>query len=173
MRIFPVEGYKIIHLDAGTFMWVAVTRFAATADDDRATLATLIASPGYADDCISPPELTPKTIDQFSVHGRWWLTAITIDRFMPITADAAFDRIRVWANDQAWTDPDYRQPPDVFERLETVREVLRSGTVYTLANPSEEHEHEYGWVVGGMGFHEFVVIDRDREIVSVIVAADD
>lgn len=173
MGALPVVGHELIHLDRGTSMWVATTRFAAPEADDLATIAALVASPGYADDYISPPGLTPDSIDEASVHGRWWLTAITVDGFTPTTADAAIERIRTWVDDQPWTDPDYRQPPDVFERLEIAFDALRSGTIYALANPGDEHEHEYGMAVGSMGFHEFVVIDRVQRIVSVIVAADD
>ncbi|MFJ4253521.1 hypothetical protein [Microbacterium sp. NPDC090003] len=154
-------------------MWVAITQFAAPAADDRTTLAALIASPKFADDYITPPELTPDSISQFSVHGRWWLTAITVDGFLPVSQDTAIERIRTWADDQEWSVPDYRQPPEVFERLEKAFDVLRSGVVYALSNPDDEHEHEYGMVLGRGGYLEFVVIDRERDIVSVIVAADD
>jgi hypothetical protein len=34
-------------------------------------------------------------------------------------------------------------------------------------------EHEWGWVVGQGGFHEFVAIDRPAERLRLIVASDD
>jgi hypothetical protein len=47
------------------------------------------------------------------------------------------------------------------------------GDLYKLDNPGAEDEHEYGYVTGDMGFHEFVVIDRNTCSTHVIVASDD
>ena len=75
--------------------------------------------------------------------------------------------------DRDWVDPHYRQPPEVQARLQKVYTLLRSGNLYRLTNPSCEHEHEYGWVTGKLGFHEFVVIDRPGRVIHLVVASDD
>ena len=55
----------------------------------------------------------------------------------------------------------------------TVFDLLPVGKVYTLSNPGDDAMHDYGAVTGGLGFHEFVVIDRANGTVHVVVASDD
>jgi hypothetical protein len=166
-------GSGTVHLGEGTFMWVQLTHFAIeAAQDDRALLASLIASPGYAHDYASPFDPAAVVIEP-AVHGRWQRASIHPERFTPWTAPAAESLIQGWADDQDWTDPDFRQPSDVQRRLQDVYLLLRSGALYKLDNPGTEDEHEYGLVTGGMGFHEFVVIDRSNGSVHVVVATDD
>ena len=71
MGALPVVGHELIHLDRGTSTWVAIIRFAAPEADDLATIAALIASPGYADDYISPPNSrrTPSTKPRYTGDG--------------------------------------------------------------------------------------------------------
>lgn len=163
----------IVHMDRGAFMWIQLTHFAVETDqDDRSLLASLIASPAYAHDYASPFDAAA-AVTEPAVHGRWWRSSIHPERFMPWTASDAESLIQDWADDQDWTDPGFRQPPAVQRRLQDVYALLRSGDLYKLDNPGAEDEHEYGAVTGGMGFHEFVVIDRDRRTVHVVVASDD
>ena len=83
----------------------------------------------------------------------------------PWTAPNAQELIQDWADNQNWTDPDFRQPPQVQQRLQDVCALLRSGDLYKLDNPAAEHD--WGWVVGTKGFHEFVVIDRSKHRVHL------
>jgi len=78
-----------------------------------------------------------------------------------------------WANEQDWTEPDFRQPPEVLQRLEAVVALPGSGPVYKLRNPGRDAEHDYGAVTGNMGFHEFAVIERPNATLHLIVASDD
>jgi hypothetical protein len=163
----------IVHMDKLTFMWVQLTHFSFDiADEDREVLEQLVENDAYAHDYASPFPSHPQPLDT-RIHGRWNLCAIAADRFQPIAPDAAIELLEQWANDQEWTDPGYSQPPEVMERLEPVHRLLRSGTVLQLDNPNDESMHEYGFVTGGMGFHEFVVIDRNTGSLHVIVASDD
>ena len=66
----------------------------------------------------------------------------------------------LWADNQNWTDPDFRQPPEVRQRLQDVYALFRSGDLYKLDNPAAEHD--WGWVVGIKNFHEFVLVDRSK-----------
>lgn len=169
----PLVGSDVVHLDRNTFMWVQMTHFAIDVDqDDPAILASLIESPEYGHDYASP---FPSETAPFGrpIHARWVLSAISVDRFEPSTAGRAEADLQRWANDQDWTEPDYRQPPEVMQRLRSVYSLLRSGYIYKLRNPGREAEHDYGSVTGGMGFHEFIVIDRSNDTLHVIVASDD
>ena len=168
----PVIGADIVHLDKNTFMWVQLTHFGEAPEGDMSAIAALIVSPGYAHDYASPFHVEQQPVEP-PVHGRWWLSAIEAGRFEPTTAAEAEERIRSWVDDQDWIDPSYRQPPDVLRRLQTVFDLLRGGKVYTLSNPGDDAIHDYGAVTGGLGFHEFVVIDRASGTVHVVVASDD
>ncbi|MDT4893698.1 MAG: hypothetical protein QOE97_2733 [Pseudonocardiales bacterium] len=70
-------------------------------------------------------------------------------------------------------DAGFTQPLEVQRRLSDVYALLRSGRVYELDNPPAECEHDYGWVMGGAGFHEFAVIDGTGHTASLVVTCDD
>lgn len=72
-----------------------------------------------------------------------------------------------------WTNPEFSQPADAIQRLGTIYSILDSGPVLKLRNPPREDEHDYGFVTGSLGFHEFIVIDRILRTLHVIVASDD
>lgn len=166
-------GSEIIHMDKGTYMWIQLTRFAIeTTQSNRSLLASLIASPGYAHDYASP-FAADATVIEPALHGRWWRSSIHSESFMPWTATDAETLLQSWADNQDWTEPGFRQPPAVQERLWEVYTILRSGYLFKLDNPGAQDEHEYGFVTGDMGFHEFVVIDRSNRRLHVVVASDD
>lgn len=171
----PFVGDDIVHLGSGTFMWVQLTHFLIDPDqDDQSILESLIESPGYQHDYASPfPSRGGSEPRAWGIHGRWRIDAIHPDLFEPSTAEAAKAEINVWANDQDWTDPEYSQPADAIQRLETIYSLLGSGPVLKLRNPPREAEHDYGFVTGSLGFHEFIVIDRILRTLHVIVASDD
>lgn len=171
--VLQLVGSDIVHLDKNTFMWVQMTHFAIDVDqEDAEILASLISSPDYAHDYASP---FPSASAPFGkpIHGRWVLDAINVGRFEATTADRAEADLHSWANEQEWTDPGYPQPPDVMHRLQALYSLLRTGDVYKLHNPGSEAEHDYGFVTGGTGFHEFIVIDRGTRTLHVLVASDD
>jgi hypothetical protein len=166
-------GSDIVHMSKGTFMWIQLTHFAIeTAQDDGSLLASLVASAGYAHDYASPFD-AGAVVTEPAIHGRWWRSSIHAELFKPWTATNAQSLLRSWADEQEWTDPGFRQPPAVQGRLQDVYALLQSGVLYKLDNPGVENEHEYGFVTGGMGFHEFVVIDRSSRSVHLVVASDD
>lgn len=166
-------GFEVVHMDRGTFMWIQLTHFAVKeAQDDCSLLTSLVASDGYAHDYASPFD-GEASVSEPAIHGRWWRSSIHADAFEAWAAGDAASLLQSWADNQDWTDPDFRQPPPVQEQLKEVYALLRTGELYKLVNPGSEYEHEYGFVTGQLGFHEFVVIDRSRHLVHVVVASDD
>jgi hypothetical protein len=164
-------GSDLVHMDEHTYMWIDLMHFLyETAQDDRSLLASLIASPAYAHGYASPFD-PAEVVTEPAVHGRWWRDSIHPELFTPWTASNAQALIQDWADNQNWTHPGFRQPPAVQQRLQDVYALLRSGDLYKLDNPAAEHD--WGWVVGTKGFHEFVVIDRSKHRVHVVVTADD
>lgn len=168
-----LAGSAFVPMDEGTRMWIQLTHFDIKPEqDDRALLASLIASPGYAHDYASPFD-DAAVITEPAVHGRWWRGSIRPELFASWMAPEAEFVIRDWADNQDWTDPGFRQPSAVQQRLQEVCALLHTDDLYKLDNPGAEDEHEYGAVTGTMGFHEFVVIDRSTLSLHVVVASDD
>ncbi|NWL10443.1 hypothetical protein DM793_03885 [Paenarthrobacter nitroguajacolicus] len=154
-------------------MWVQLTHFLIDPDqDNRSILESLIESPGYQHDYASPFPPAAE-VRARGIHGRWRIDAIHPGLFEPSTAETAKAEIDTWANDQDWTDPEYSQPPDAIQRMGTIYSILDSGPVLKLCNPPREDEHDYGFVTGSLGFHEFIVLDRVLRTLHVIVASDD
>lgn len=171
--VLELVGSDVVHLDKNTFMWFQMSHFAIDVDqDDDEILASLLGSPAYAHDYASPFPSASEAFDK-TIHGRWVLKAIKIGRFETTTADRAEVDLERWANEQDWTDPGYRQPPDVMHRLRAAYSLLGRGELYKLRNPGPEAEHASGAVTGTMGFYEFIVIDRSSATLHVIVASDD
>jgi hypothetical protein len=162
-----------VPLADGTYMWLQVAKFTIeNTGSDHDVISAVIHSPEYAYDYASPFE-TRGGITEPGLHGRWWRDRLSADLFMGCSPDDARDVIDAWATDQEWTDPEFKQPTAVLEALDDLYTLLRAGDVYQLRNPDLEHEHEYGWVTGAGGFHEFVVINRAEHQVTLIVATDD
>ncbi|MCM3656864.1 hypothetical protein M3147_06310 [Agromyces mediolanus] len=63
---------------------------------------------------------------------------------------------------------------DVSKSDSELLELLISSPGYghRLRNP-DEFRHEYSWVTGALGFHEFVAIDRRSGVLHLVVACDD
>jgi hypothetical protein len=65
-------------------------------------------------------------------------------------------------------------PPQAQAGLESqVFPLLSCDAVYRLADLREAAEHDWVWVVGTSGFHEFLAVDRTTERLRLIVASDD
>ena len=147
-----VVGSDLVHMDEGTFMWIQLTHFAIeTAEDDRSLLASLIASPTYAQDYTGSFDAAAVVADEPAVHGRWWRSSIHPEVFTPWSASNAESLIQDWMGNWIY-DLDYRPPPAVQRRLQDVCDLLRSGDLYKLDNPRAEDEW-YGSPTGGMGCH--------------------
>lgn len=154
----------MVHLDDGTYAWVSIRRFrvADVEEDDRALLDALIAHPEYRDD-YAGGGADPTN----EIHGPYRLGAITPETFEVSSSDEARRVI------QEWADEDEPQSLQTQDRLRQIVYPLLRGTIYRLPDLRAHAEHEWGWVVGLRGFHEFVVIDRGDRTLALVVASDD
>jgi hypothetical protein len=169
----PLRFTGARHLPMGdnTFMWIQVTSYDFTGESDEALLTAMIGSEQYAYDYASPFD-GHATHENEAVHGRWFRDRVKPERFRRCSVVEAAEVIRAWSED-GWVEPDYRLPQEALDHLAAVQERFSQGALYRLDNPGEDDEHEYGFVTGAEGFHEFVVIDRAASTLDLIVATDD
>lgn len=98
-------------------MWVQLTEFAVDPSlDDRAVLAALVESPGYAHDYASPFDHNA-LVTEPAVHGRWWRSSIGSELFEPCAAEKAAEVLQDWADDQDWVDPTERRSGQPFHAV--------------------------------------------------------
>lgn len=146
--------------------WVVIKLFTIPADaNDRDILALLIQHLRYRDSYATQNFQDAKTI-----HGPYWLNAITPEAFSTVSAEDAEALLRTWA--------EYQAPLPVARREEMERELyprIRGATTrYQLADLRDTAEHDWGSSVGSdSGFHEFVLIDRRAGSAALVVASDD
>jgi hypothetical protein len=108
--------------------------------------------------------------DMETIHGPYWLYAITPEVFSPASADDAEVLIRTWA--------EYAAPLPAARREEMEQKLyprIRNATsCYQLPDLRETAQHEWGSSVGSItGFFEFVLVDRHTNSVALVVASDD
>jgi len=157
-----------------TRQWVDIKLFRLPADvDDRAALALMIAHVRYRDSYAFSTFEDAKTI-----HGPYWLSAITAETFTVVDAGDVDAAIRHWAEHviRDWDDNFVSWPQAQREALE--REVYarthRATVIYRLPDIRATAQHDWGYVVGmEAGFHEVVVIDRVAGELALVVASDD
>lgn len=160
------EGKVFINFRNHTYQWVSIKLFALPADtDDHAVLALLIRHVRYRDSYGGTGDRDMETI-----HGPYWLYAITPEVFSPVSAPDTEALLRTWA--------EYAAPLPDGRREELERELyprIRSATSrYQLPDLRDIAEHDWGSSVGSLtGFFEFVLIDRQAGSVALVVAGDD
>jgi hypothetical protein len=146
--------------------WVVVKLFPLPANtDDREVLQLLIRHVRYRDSYARSEFKDAETI-----HGPYWLNAITPESFAPVSAADAETLIRTWAEYSVpLTDGDRAaMETEVYPRIRD------AASRYQLADLRETAEHEWGSSVGSAtGFYEFVLIDRQTSRVALVVASDD
>jgi hypothetical protein len=150
---------------AVTRHWVSIKVFDLPADvDDRAALALMIAHVRYRDSYAGTGDK-----DMGTIHGPYWLSAINPDAFVVADPAATDTMIRTWAEYYApWPETD-REAMD----REVYSRVAAATVIYQLPNIRATAQHDWGEVVGGDGFHEFVAINRATAELALIVASDD
>lgn len=146
--------------------WVLMKLFSLPADaDDHTVLELLIRHERYRDSYAAPDFKDSKTI-----HGPYWLSAITPESFSPVSAEDAEAFLRTWA-EYAARLPDARRQEmetEVYPRIQNAT------SRYQLTDLRDTAQHDWGYVVGSAsGFHEFVLIDRQTDSVALLVASDD
>lgn len=160
------EGKVFINFRNHTYQWVSIKLFALSADaDDHEVLALLIRHVRYRDSYGGTGDKDMETI-----HGPYWLHAITPEVFSPVSAPDAEALLRTWA--------EYAAPLPETRRDEMERELyprIRNATSrYQLPDLRDIAQHDWGSSVGSVtGFFEFVLIDRPARSVALVVASDD
>ena len=145
--------------------WVLIKLFALPPDlEDEVVLALLIRHVRYRDSYAAPDFQDAKTI-----HGPYWLKAISPSVFCPVSTADAEALIRTWAN---YTVPLTGDDRAAIER-EVYRRIQEATSRYVLPDMRGTAQHDWGYVVGTDGFHEFVLIDRASNQVALLVASDD
>ncbi len=145
--------------------WVSIKLFAVAAGtDDDDVLASLIHHVRYRDS-YAASEFT----DAETIHGPYWLTAITPKAFEPASGSDAEALLRTWAQ--------YSVPLTDVDRAAMEREVYPriadATSSYQLPDLRDIAQHDSGQTVGVDGFREFVLIDRRINVVALLVASDD
>lgn len=160
-------GHDLVHMDEHTYSWVDIKRFAfegpASVHD---VLAALIGHEQYGDDYAGGDVGRAKVI-----HGRYVLSDIRVESFKASSAEEATRVIAEWADRVNGPNGPGVASSEVRARLDAeVFPLLAAGEVLRFEGAAE---HEWGWVVGGNGFHEYVVIGTEDGTVSLVVASDD
>ena len=109
----------------------------------------------------------------FGTAGGGCGTSARISSFRaPLTKPAQL--LTRWATEQDWSDSGFVVSDTAWGGLAEVFGWFESATsLYRLVDPGTAHEHNYGFVIGACGFHEFVAIDRANHLVRLVVATDD
>jgi hypothetical protein len=145
--------------------WVSIKLFELPPDaDDHAVLALLIHHLRYRDSYAAPEFKDAETI-----HGPYWLDAITPEVFSPMSAADAEALIRTWAD---YTVPLTDDDREAMER-EVYPRITGATSRYQLPDLRDTAQHDWGYVVGSDGFYEFVLINRHTKNVALLVASDD
>jgi len=156
-------------MDEGLYSWVDIKRFTIEMDgSDEDLLAALLADRQYRDTYAESYETEPAEQDAPFVHGPYWLHAIQPTTFQPTDPASAREKIQKWAD-----DPEPPTPATQALLDGKVFPLLSATALYRLPDLRPDGQHDWGGVVGVMGFHEFVAIERPARSLVLIVAADD
>jgi len=162
------EHEQLVHLDKGTYHWVSLKQFRIDPSlADKDLLRALINHSAYHDDYAGQDAIDQ---DHHSLHGPYRLECIAPDTFRPARAAISESLLQAWAEEAS----DRSISPQVQQALDrAVYSLLSDDSLYQLPDLRPDAEHDWGWVVGREAFHEYVAIDRRRELLTLIVAADD
>jgi hypothetical protein len=160
------QDHQVVHLARGKYQWIDLKHFHIDLNrNDGGLLAALIGHDQYHDHYAGEDAIEQH---HHALHGPYRLEMITPNTFQPSTGREATQVIESWAN---------RLGPESLESQAQLKSLVlplfNTGTVYRLPDIRLTAEHEWGWVVGQSGFHKFVVIDRERVRLTLLVASDD
>jgi hypothetical protein len=161
-------GQSAFSLDEGTWAWVMLTVFAA--EPKAATpdlLRALLAESTYQDDYVGSGPGAP-------AHGPYRLECLSAESFAPVSPEEARSVIQDWAVELA----DWANDAPVSEKLQTrldrqVYSLFDGAEVLRLPEPGPKETHDFAWILGIHGYHEFLAIDRTSRRLTVVVATDD
>lgn len=145
------------------FRWVELKSFHFPRDSqDPGLLAAVIAHEQFRDDYAGGG------VDPGGTrHGPYWLQEVEPGDYQPITRGEATQLLSEWANQHGGL------PGSLADALEaTLFATVKSASrLYRLPDLGRDAFHDWGGV--HIDFHEFVAIDDDRQILTLLVATDD
>ncbi|MEE1822222.1 hypothetical protein PUR61_08440 [Streptomyces sp. BE20] len=145
------------------YRWVDVKSFRFPQGiQDSELLAALVAHEQFRDDYAGGG------VDPAGMHhGPYWLKHVTAHAYRPVASAEALCTLRSWAGQHGSI------PVSLEETLaSTVHALIDSATnCYHLQDRGRQEFHDWGGV--HIDFHEYVVIDQDRTMLTLLVAADD
>ncbi|MFC8453847.1 hypothetical protein [Kitasatospora sp. NPDC057223] len=100
-------------------------------------------------------------------HGPYWLTHVTAHAYDAVSSTEALSTLRGWAG-QHGTVP---EPLEETLAAQVFAAVESATTCYRLRNLGKRAFHDWGGV--HTDFHEYVVVDRERALLRLVVATDD
>ncbi|MFF4342674.1 hypothetical protein ACFY00_22420 [Kitasatospora sp. NPDC001540] len=143
------------------FRWVDLKSFRFAPDrPDAALLAALVAHEQFRDD-YAGGGVEPEGLR----HSPYWLHEVGPGAYLPVGRAEAARTLAEWAGDGL---------PDSLEAAldATLRTVVDSADRrYRLPDLGADAFHDWGGVHGE--FHEYVAVDDDRRVLTLLVAADD
>ncbi|MFE5914994.1 hypothetical protein ACFQ6B_38760 [Streptomyces wedmorensis] len=143
--------------------WVDVKSFRFPQGiQDRELLAALVAHEQFRDDYAGGG------VDPAGTrHGPYWLKHVTAHAYRPVANTDALRTLRGWASRHGSI------PESLEETLaSTVHASIDSATsCYHLQDLGHQKFHDWGGVHSD--FHEYIAIDQDRALLTLLVAADD
>ncbi|MFF6906705.1 hypothetical protein ACFY9Q_12245 [Streptomyces sp. NPDC012389] len=158
------RNYTFQDSKSPAFRWVDVKRlrFPGGSVGDTELLAALIGHEQFRDDYAGGGVL-PDGLR----HGPYWVRAVTPDVYESVDREKSDRILREWAN--RFEDV----PADLARDLqrEMFDPLAVAGHIYHLGELGDEAIHDWGGV--HTDFHEFVLIDRSAERITLLVAADD
>jgi len=159
-------GGRLVHMPVGTYAWVDIKQFTYRRGEDRQVLAALLGHREYRD------HYAGGLVDEQSehdLHGPYRLAALSAASFTPVTEAQAHTMLESWLS--GWDSSVVSQMRALL--VGEVYPLLAGGSVYQLPDLRSDAGHDWGWVVGLSGFYEFVVLDRGRGKLTVVVVSDD
>lgn len=165
-------GDRSVRMAPGLYMWCKLIEFAIVDArvDDRDLLASVITHRRYRDHCAGAFAAQ----DHHDLHGPYRIECITVGGFAQSSAADALQILYAW--------PGTDLAPQHAGSMVLSQEIIgawvapilaHADAIYQLALPRQGNEHDWGWVVGGSGFHEYMAIDRADRAITLIIASDD
>ncbi|MFF3606926.1 hypothetical protein [Streptomyces sp. NPDC002463] len=129
---------------------------------DSDLLAALVAHEQFRDD-YAGGGVDPEGMR----HGPYWLKHVTAHAYQPVANTEALRTLRSWAGQHGSI------PESLEETLSsTVHAPIDSAT--SCYHPQDLGHHKFhDWGGVHTDFHEYLVIDQDRGLLTLLVAADD
>ncbi|MEZ0069990.1 hypothetical protein ABIA32_006038 [Streptacidiphilus sp. MAP12-20] len=144
------------------FRWVDLRSFCfPRGNQDRGLLAAVVAHDQFRDDCAGGG------VDPAGTrHGPYWLRAVGPDGYQPVSRTETEQVLRQWAGQHG------ALPDSLEDALDTAlfAVVNSASRLYRLRDLSSA---VHDWSGVHIDFHEFIAIDDERQLLTLLVAADD